>query len=105
MDGLRHRGLDGSMPGFPFDRAAPQREHVPHIVPLLPALSCYCCNRMASARNAEAIFIRPRLSGPAHGTRGGVQSLIGGNACPTGVFSDGECVKSNISTRGFAYSS
>ena len=35
----------------------------------------------------------------------GVQSLVGGCAEPTGVFCDGECVKSNISSNGFAYSS
>ena len=33
----------------------------------------------------------------------GVQSLIGGEATPTGVFRDGELVKSNMSSTGLAY--
>jgi hypothetical protein len=50
---------------------------------------------MASAHYAEAIFFAVILS-PTYGACTGVQSLAGGKACPTGVFSEGEWVKSNM---------
>src|SRR5213075_502135 len=47
----------------------------------------------------------PRHQCIPYGACTGVQSLAGGDACPTCVLRDGEFVKSNMSSCVFAYSS